>query len=565
MTPSQPIPPPLPPGRWLWQRSLQYRIILTYGLVFVVVLVLFAVFVGEITYTTQLSAAENDLELAAFLAANNLEDPLSGYSEEFVAYRQWEDEREREKDEHEREKDEHEREKDEHESDEEDEYASGQGDEEEDKRFEQEASGIVLTQIGPDLPRLHQVASVYADDTHARVTILDARGNVVADSIYPIEQISNQRDQIEVIAALAGTEQHHVRVDPFSGEDTLFVAAPIQQGSDLLGVVQLSQPMQDIMEAIWNVQLRLVGAGIAALVVATVLGIWIGRRLVHPLRKLEAAALAAAAGDLNQQVEISRSDELGALAYAFNFMVNEVRNMLEQQQAFVANASHELRTPLTNIKLRSETLLSLGNERPDITHRYLREIDNEADRLGHLANSLLDLTRLQQTDNTRTPDRRIAIRPHIIAAVQYMRLRAEQGEVELILKLPERLPSLQIWPDQLEAILINLLDNAIKYTADGGRVAVSAEVMKPNILISVQDSGAGIPPADLPHIFDPFYQVDKARSRHRHERSGVQAGSGAGLGLSIVKTLVEQNKGQIKIELPPEGGSRFILQFPLPS
>ncbi len=538
-----------PPGRWPWQRSLQYRIVLTYGLVFLAVLILLGVVVGQIIYTTQLDAAEHDLELAAFLTANALEDPLSGFSEEFDQYEKWE--RGREDDEDEREDDDDDEEEEEDEEDERDTSAQKAADGSDDP--------TIGTNNSISLPRLLQLAVQSANDTSAHVTILDIHGNAVADSLYPITDVTNQLQQIEVQSAIAGTEQHEVRTDPLSGEQMLYAAAPIQQGTHLLGVVQMSRTTDEIMEEIWSVETKLIMAGLIAFFVSAALGILISRRLVKPVRQLEAAAIVTASGDFSHQVDINRSDELGALAYAFNYMVYELRRMVEQQRAFVANASHELRTPLTNIKLRSEILLSVDDMEPELVERYLTEIDSEADRLSRLAAILLDLSRLEQTYQPEQSEQMVEIRPVVTSVTGMMQLRAEQKKVLLSTDLPENLPSLRIHPEHLDAILINLIDNAIKYTPAAGEVVVTAQSDGNEVSLSVQDSGPGIPETDLPRIFDPFYRVDRARSRQRSVYAGT--GSGTGLGLGIVKTLVEQNGGRIEVETGLKG-SRFMVFFP---
>ena len=224
----------------------------------------------------------------------------------------------------------------------------------------------------------------------------NASGHVLADSHHPATAVANQGQQVEVLAALAGVEKHAVRPDPFTGAPALFAAAPIQQGNQVLGIAQISRPMAAVTASTSTLLVSLAGAAVLALLLATGLAIWIGRRLVQPIRSLERAALAAARGDLTHTVPVTSADEIGALAAAFNYMVGEVRSLLEQQRAFVANASHELRTPLTNIKLRSEALRSLGDTNPALTARYVAEIDSEADRLARLANDLLNLAQIEE-------------------------------------------------------------------------------------------------------------------------------------------------------------------------
>jgi signal transduction histidine kinase len=529
-----------PTTRWPWQRSLQNRIIITYGAVFLVVLGLLLVRAGQIIYSSQLEEAEHNLEVESFLAANALEDPLSGYAAEFEAYARWELEQEHEE-------------------------AAESPESNDENESEHEKAPVVSAPTQPDqiVQRLQQVAAVYASDTEARVTIIDPQGHVVADSAYPFVAVGNQLDKIEVQAALRAEEQHDVRPDPFTGVLTLYAAAPIQQGKQILGVVRLARPMSAVTAKIWSLLFNLAAAGLLALLLATGLGIWISRHLVKPVRELEQAALAIAKGDLSQQVAVTTADELGSLASAFNFMADELRRMLEQQRLFVANASHELRTPLTNIKLRSEALLNVGKDDPTITERYLTEIDSEADRLGRLASTLLDLSRLEDRSATeRSPEENVDISPILLSVARAMRLRTNRRGLTLRATIPEELPPIRVWPDQVEAVVINLMDNAIKYTPEGGEIRLDAQAADGWCQIRIQDTGPGIPEEDLPYIFDRFYRVDKTRSR-RTGKDGI--GSGAGLGLSIVKTLVEQNGGRIQAESIPGQGTTFVVEFPVAS
>lgn len=517
------MPTPHPSSaRWPWQRSLQSRILFAYGGVFVLVLALLMIRVVQIVYATQLSDAEHNLEIEAFLAANALEDPISGYDTEFAEYARWESEH----------------------------------DEEEDDDKETTPSPNPA-QPAPIAERLQAVAKLYASDTGARVTILDVQGDVVADSADNFLQMENQFGQIEVQAALRGEEQHDIRRDPTTGERSLYAAAPIQQGNQRLGVVQVSRPVRQVTAPIWSLVFGIVAAGFLALGVATALGIWISRRLVQPVRELEAASLAIAQGDLNRQVPAQAADELGALARAFNRMVGELQRMMEQQRLFVANASHELRTPITNIKLRSETLLDGGLQDATIAQRYVAEIDSEADRLGRLANALLDLSQLEGAEPA-LPAEGVDIGPVLLSVARSMRMRVRDAGQTLHAEIPVRLPPLRVWPEQIEAVVVNLMDNAIKYTPEGGVVRLEAEAAGNVCRIRVADNGVGIPPADMPHIFERFYRVDKARSRQR----GKHGAGGAGLGLAIVKALVERNGGRVWAESEIGQGTTITVELP---
>lgn len=543
---------PLPRARWFWQRRLQNRIVLTYGLLLMLTLVTLGVFVGREVYRVQLEQAEHDQEVSAFLIANALEDPLSGYPHALERYGVLLIEEE----------------------------GGGLGTQritnedenegkDENEEVEADQSNNVLggaQRLTPEQPADEQALAVSFDDflrhyqrsETARVTLLAINGDVIADNLFTPDQVPNQLDQIEIAAALRGAEQHDIRIDPETEVATLYAAAPVQQGRLLLGVVRVARPMHEVVRPTQLFLLNLAIGGLFALILTTVIGIGLSRFLVRPLHELEETARRIAQGELEQSAAVISADEVGTLAIAFNTMVAQLRTVIEQQRHFVANASHELRTPLTNIKLRSEAILAMDEPLPPRARQYIAEIDGEADRLRRLANMLLNLASAEQRV-VAPPDAAIDIAPLLLEATRSFRLAAREVEVTLQARIPTALCLLWVWPDHLMVIVNNLLDNAIKYTPPGGEVILLVQMPANGVIIQVRDSGVGIPDEDLPHIFERFYRVDKARSR---QTAGLAAGSGAGLGLAIVKTLVALNHGTITVESTVGQGTTFTVQFP---
>mgnify|MGYP000985367428 FL=1 len=529
---------------WPWQNSLQYRILFAYGALFLVTLILLVLFIGRTFYHADLESGEHELEVTAVLAANALEDPLSGYVAEFEKH---EDEERAEQEGQD-------------EQDDDSKEVSGQN---------QPALAAAAADSGasqPLFPRLQQVADRYASKANTRVSIYATSGDALADSHFDPNSIPNQSQQPELRAALLSNVGSDIRDAPDSAMPTIFAAAPIKQGDRLLGFVQVSKPVSAVTADTRTLLLRLALAALVALAIATLLAIWMGQRLVQPLRRLEEAAFAVAEGDLSQTVPVTSNDEVGALGRAFNYMVAQVRTTLDQQRTFVANASHELRTPLTNIKLRSEALRVLGSTEPALEERYLAEIESEADRLTRLADDLLDLTRLEEGAWQQAHEP-MDVRPVLCEVTEIMQLRAAQAGLTLATEIDASLPKLRVSVDDLETVTVNLLDNAVKYTPRGGTIQLravegDANVADKTVEIRVEDNGPGIPTEDLPHIFDRFYRVDKARSRRKSTGGDASSGSGAGLGLAIVRRLVELNGGEIRVEPAPERGTVFVVSFP---
>ena len=239
----------------------------------------------------------------------------------------------------------------------------------------------------------------------------------------------------------------------------------------------------------------------------------------------------------------------GALAVLHD--VTASRRLDAVRRDFVANVSHELRTPLAAIKAMAETILLRHKDDPSASPRFAEKIVREADHMTLLADDLLDLAQIESGQRTLTP-RNADLRALVDDVLGRLRAPAETREVGLIAHVPEDV-SVFVDPDGLGQILRNLVDNAVKYSHDGGEVVVSAERDGEDVVIRVADNGIGIPEDDLPRIFERFYRVDKARSR--------QSG-GTGLGLSIVKHLLELIGGSMSVTSEVGRGTTFELRLP---
>ncbi|HHW55732.1 MAG: ATP-binding protein [bacterium] len=231
--------------------------------------------------------------------------------------------------------------------------------------------------------------------------------------------------------------------------------------------------------------------------------------------------------------------------------ISDLRRLEQMRLQFLSNVSHELRTPLTSIKGFAVTL---ADELPPgiPAQRYVEVIEKETDRLARLVDDLLTLSRMDALEVTMEL---VSLQPEklITGCVTQLLPRAQRAGIELKTEIKQELPRILCDPDRMKQVLINLLDNALKFTPRGGTVTVQAWADQEHLCLAVRDTGIGIPAQDLPHIFDRFYRVDKARSR---------ALGGTGLGLSIVKWLVEQHAGIITVASTPGEGTEFVIRLP---
>jgi two-component system phosphate regulon sensor histidine kinase PhoR len=232
--------------------------------------------------------------------------------------------------------------------------------------------------------------------------------------------------------------------------------------------------------------------------------------------------------------------------------ITALRQLEQVRTEFVANVSHELRTPLTAIQGYLETLLGGAMEDPAHARRFLEVVFRHTERLGRLLNDLTDLSNIElgRVSLHMGP---VALPEVVESTLDIIRAKADAGAVRLETRLPKDLPAVEADRDRLAQILINLVDNAVKYTPPGGRVAVEAVAGEGLVEVAVVDTGVGIPASDLPRVTERFYRVDKARSREL---------GGTGLGLAIVKHLVAAHGGTLVIESRPGEGTRIRVTLP---
>ncbi len=289
----------------------------------------------------------------------------------------------------------------------------------------------------------------------------------------------------------------------------------------------------------------MLGAGAVALI----LGILLARALTSPLRELTTATQALARGELGHQVSIRSRDELGELAASFNQMSADLARSSELRRQMTADIAHELRTPLSIILGYTE---GLSEDKLQGTPETFEIIHDEANRLKRLIDDLrtLSLAEASELPLLRQPVAPQALLEH--TALVYM-AQAHKHNISLQVNAAPDLPAIDVDHDRMVQVLGNLVSNALRYTPDGGQIALSAERDGDKLLLIVRDSGAGIAQQDLPHIFDRFYRGDKSRSRQEGE---------SGLGLAIAKSIVEIHGGTIQAQSTIGQGAAFIIALP---
>ncbi|MDQ6694242.1 MAG: HAMP domain-containing histidine kinase [Chloroflexota bacterium] len=289
-------------------------------------------------------------------------------------------------------------------------------------------------------------------------------------------------------------------------------------------------------------------------IVGVLAGLVLTRAVLRPLDSMARTAEAIAAGDLNRRLLMpAGGNEVARVGGAFDHMVDRLASTLQAQRRFIADASHELRTPLTSLEGLSEMLL-IGADRgdPGAVQRMARSMHSELGRMARLVSDLLTLSRLDSVSSmTFMP---IDLGKLLREVAEQMEPLAEQRQVTLRVGC-SGIVMVQAEPDRLKQVILNLVDNALRYTPADGEISLlsSHDSSTGTARLEVQDTGPGIAPADLPHIFDRFYRGDPSRAR---------SSGNTGLGLAIVRAIVLAHGGTIEVQSPPGSGAHFTVALP---
>ena len=420
----------------------------------------------------------------------------------------------------------------------------------EEKRSAMSSRAALLASSLSGLDRLSEagigeVLSFLELSDYDRIAVVDETGSPLYDSgnsELPMEDIRR---------ALSGKAVFRSRF----GESAFLssITMPVNGKGVLTGAVYLQERDTERAEGIRAVQGRLrtlsLTIGAVALLVAALFVLLLTRRLQALVRSMHTVA----SGDYHYRHVISGRDELGKLGEELNRLTEQMDRTESERRRFVADASHELKTPLASIRLLSDSIAQNEQMDPETMREFVSDIGGEAQRLQRTTEKLLDLSRLD--DKVQFVPEPVDLKQAALDAIASLRPLAQEKRVRLRSELEEGCVVMGS-RDDMARILFNLVENAIKYNVPEGSVLLRLYGREQQVILSVEDTGIGIPEADRPYIFDRFYRVDKARSR--------EAG-GSGLGLSIVHDAVRAYGGSITVGQNKPQGSVFMLSFPRPS
>ena len=359
-----------------------------------------------------------------------------------------------------------------------------------------------------------------------------------------------------ILTAMSGSEGYASD----SGDDYMDVALPVRgsQGSFIIYIIDNKNTVSDLNGKLFDIILEAMGIG---LLIAVLLSLLLAKTMVTPIQSLTKAAEKVAAGDFSETVVNESGDEIGVLTRTFNDMagqlesnIEDLKNAEQMRREFVANVSHELRTPVTSIRSYAETLCDAGDSMDPATEQHFLEvIVGESDRMTKIVQDLLTLSKFD-AGSISFDFRQFSFEKSIQDVYNAQLLEAQKHHHNFGLEFRSELPEIIGDRARIEQVLINMLSNAIKYTPDGGRIRMTAGSGEGTVWCTVRDNGIGIPQKDVPHVFERFYRVDKARSRE----SG-----GTGLGLSIAYEIVERHGGTIGVKSEKGKGTAITVTLPI--
>jgi two-component system phosphate regulon sensor histidine kinase PhoR len=417
--------------------------------------------------------------------------------------------------------------------------------------------------IAASLPGRPEGIREVARDAGGRLTVIHRDGSVFIDSDAEPAKMENHAGRIEFIEALAGRRGTSIRHSATTGIDYLYVAIPIPNGA-----LRLAAPLAEIQAQVNAIRGRLLTATAVGFLPAVLIAAFFARRISKRLGAIMSFAGELAQGNFRARLDAVSKGELGILSDQLREAGEHLQRAVEQlerehselekleriRKDFVINVSHELRTPLASIQGYTETLMDGALEDEANNMRFLGIIRQNAERLASLTADLLTLSRIEmrRQELNFAPYRASELLTEVVDTVFPI---AQKKQILLAQQLSPEVDSVYCDAEAVHQILINLLDNAMKYTPDGGVITVGTRRRAaPWVELFVKDTGVGIPAEDVPRLFERFYRVDKARSREL---------GGTGLGLAIVKHLVLAQGGEVRVESVLNQGSTFSFTLPV--
>ncbi len=397
-------------------------------------------------------------------------------------------------------------------------------------------------------------ANAVYSDFGAYILIVDRNGRVMDNMLVAIQnnpdtvESLSTADVAETLREVLSGREVTTRINSASSGTIFTVAVPWVQDDSVLGAVFIHTSAQVIEAEYKGIVMQLIVGFACAALVAVIAATIYTRGIVRPLTAITRSAEEMSRGHFDVRARITGVDEVRQLAGAFNVMADKLDKLEESRREFVANVSHELRSPVTSIHGFVEGMLD-GTIPPEEHPRYLQIVSDETNRLKKLIADLLQLSRMEKgVDQLNLTEYDIN---EAIRRVRFGRMSdIERKQLVLTTEFEEDPCLVRADQDRIAQVLYNLIDNALKFVNDGGRLTIRTQMVHDRVTVAVVNDGPPILPEDRPHIFERFYKADKAHT--------VGKGSGTGLGLSICQRIIQWHGQEISL-LPSEGETAFAF------
>lgn len=395
---------------------------------------------------------------------------------------------------------------------------------------------------------IYEDSDIFLSNTNAEVQILDNDKNLLSDSIGRLA--SNPIETSDVLAAERGEIKTWKGEESQTGEAIMSVAGPIKNNEgETIGYLRFISSMEEVKAAIFKTIISLLIFTLFVALLTTTVSLLISKSIVRPILELTEVAKTMLKGNYEEKAKVFEDDEIGELAKTLNAMSDEIINKDRIKNDFISSISHELRTPLTSIKGWAVVLKDAKEDEKDLMEDGLNIIENEADRLAKMVEELLDFSRY--ISGRITLDKEIIdISQTCLDISKQMRPRAKSNNIELITDLPKESILINADENRIKQLLINLLDNAIKFTSDKGWVKFQMLKEDDKVQIMISDNGMGMTKEELAHVKEKFY-----KGKHSKSHSGI--------GLSISDEITKLHQGSLEIFSEENIGTTVKVSLPI--
>lgn len=382
--------------------------------------------------------------------------------------------------------------------------------------------------------------------TNAQVQIIDIKGRVLMDSIGYIPDEGERLPDVR--EALENGKGTWIGKAPYDKDGIIAVSNILQADGETVGVLRFISTLREVNKDVASVTRVFIVIGLMVAAASVILSFILSNTIVNPLKKVTAVAARMASGDFHIRSKKSYNDEIGKLSDTFNYLADEIEKRDKLKNEFISSISHELRTPLTSIKGWAVTLMEVGQEDGELFDTGLDIIEKECDRLSGMVEELLDFSRLI-SEKLTIRNEMVQLEEFVGTVGRQLAPRAARDGLDFRVEVEGELPGIMTDGNRLKQVIINILDNAFRFTKAGGSVIFKTAVSGGEVIFTISDTGCGIPADEMPYIKEKFFK-------------GKNSKLGSGIGLSICDEIIKLMKGSFALYSAEGKGTNVVIRIP---